>query len=116
VFFTHLVSLFKFCPSCKSDNPLLEINQNGTMVEVITTCANSACNVKTNTWQSQPKMPGTNIPAGNFLLSFAILLAGTSASKVLSVFRHMGLASISLTTFFRHQRVSEILCPNCMCS
>jgi hypothetical protein len=28
----------------------------------------------------------------------------------------MGLASISLTTFFRHQRVSEILCPNCMCS
>lgn len=54
-------------------------------------------------------MPGTKIPAGNFLLCFAILLAGGSASKVIQIFNHMGLACISLSTFFRHQR--DKLCP-----
>ena len=48
------------------------------------------------------------IYAGNFLLSFAILVAGSSASKVLQVMKHMGLACISLPTYFRHQQVSNI--------
>ena len=39
-------------------------------------------------WHSQPKIEGTKVVAGNILLSFAILLAGASASKVLSVFSH----------------------------
>ena len=48
------------------------------------------------------------IPAGNFLLCFAILLAGGYASKVIKIFNHMGLACISLSTFFQHQRVSSM--------
>jgi hypothetical protein len=53
-------------------------------------------------------MTGTKIPAGNFLLSFAILVAGKSATKVLRVFNHMGLKCISLSTFFKHQRVGVV--------
>ncbi|KAJ7380685.1 hypothetical protein OS493_007052 [Desmophyllum pertusum] len=49
-------------------------------------------------------MFGTRIPARNFLLCFVILLAGGSASKVIQIFNHMGLACISLSTFFQHQR------------
>jgi len=37
-------------------------------------------------------MPGTKMPAGNLLLSFAILVGGGSASKVMQIFKHMGLA------------------------
>ena len=53
-------------------------------------------------------MPETKIYAGNFLLSFAILVAGSSASKVLQVMKHMGFACISLPTYLRHQQVRNI--------
>lgn len=45
---------------------------------------------------------------GDFLLSFAILLAGASASKVFRVLSHMGVACHSLRQFFMHQKVSNI--------
>ena len=112
VFFTQLLALFKFCHVCKFDNPLVEVQENGTMAEVTTTCANPKCG-KTTKWFSQPYITGTMIPAGNFLLSFAILVAGTSATKVLRVFRHMGLKCISLSTYFKHQRVSVGLIIQC---
>ena len=57
-------------------------------------------------WQSQPKIDGLRTGAGNILLSFAILMAGASASKVLRVLSHMGVACFSLRQFFRHQKVS----------
>ena len=52
-------------------------------------------------------MPGTKAYAGNFLLCFAILVSGGSASKVIHMFQHMGLSCISLATFFTHQRVCK---------
>ena len=81
------------------------LHENGTMAEVTSICANPKCG-KTTKWFSQPYMTRTMIPAGNFLLSFGILVVGTSATKVLRVFQHMGLKCISLSTFFKHQRVS----------
>ena len=51
-------------------------------------------------------MPGTKIRAGNFVLCMSILLSGSSASKVLPMFQHMGVACFSLKTFFKHQHVS----------
>ena len=54
-------------------------------------------------WQSQPTVHG-KIPAGNLLLSFAILMAGASISKTLLIFRHMGLSVYAARTYFRHQR------------
>ena len=48
-------------------------------------------------------------PAGNILLSSAILFAGATAGKVLKVLEHMGVACISTRTFFCHQ--CHILIP-----
>lgn len=102
-FLSQLLLLFNICPHCKTPDPLVEVRQFGTMVQIVTTCHNEKCNKKENIRKSQPTMPGTMTPAGNFLLSFAILVAGGSASKVLRIFQHMGLGCISLATFFRHQ-------------
>ena len=52
-------------------------------------------------------MPGTKILAGNLLISMAVLFACGSFTTVRQIFLHMGLACISLSTFFRHQRVSN---------
>ena len=43
-------------------------------------------------------------PAGNVLLSFSVLMAGASISKILLVFRHMGLSVFTARTFFFHQK------------
>jgi hypothetical protein len=55
------------------------------------------------TWRSQPLVWG-KYPAGNILLSFATLMSGSSISKVLPLFRHMGLKIYCARTFFYHQR------------
>ena len=53
-------------------------------------------------WMSQPLVLGRH-PAGNLLLSFAVLMAGGSISKILLVFKHMGLNAINVRTYFAHQ-------------
>lgn len=98
IFLSQLMLLFQICPNCK--DILVETNQQGTMIVVNTHCGNLSCTRKEHVWQSQPKIEGTNLGAGS-----AILLAVASASKVLRVFSHMGLACHSLRTFFRHQKV-----------
>ena len=54
------------------------------------------------TWSSQPLLGKT--PAGNVLLSGAILFAGATATKILRVLQHMRIATISLRTFLDHQK------------
>ena len=108
VFLSRLLLLFKFCHICKADNPLVEASEIGTEAVVKTTCSNPKC-MKKNAWYSQPLMPGSKMPAGNFLLCLSILLTGGSATKVFQVFSHMGLGCVSLTTFFKYQRVSVFL-------
>lgn len=46
----------------------------------------------------------SHYPAGNLLLSYAVLLAGTSIKKVLLVFKHMGVITYHETTYYYHQR------------
>ena len=60
------------------------------------------CGSKGFQWRSQPLVL-SRYPAGNILLSYAILMAGGSVAKVLLVCRHMGLAVYSVRTFFVHQ-------------
>ena len=110
VFLTQLLLLFKFCYHCKTDNPVVETMRVGTAVVVTTTCSNAKCGRK-NVWRSQPFMPRTKAYAGNFLLCFAILVSGGSASKVIHMFQHMGLSCISLATFFTHQHVCKQFIP-----
>ena len=106
-FFFKLLLLFQFCHACEADKSLIEGREVGTLAVDTTRCQNPKCPEKEKVWYSQPYMLGTKIPAGNFLLCFAILLPGGSASNVIKIFNHMGLACISLSTFFQHQRVSK---------
>ena len=69
VFLSKLLILFQSCNLCFASNPLLSISQSGTMLTIKSTC--SKCN-DVFTWTSQPHMLG-KFPAGNLLLSFAIL-------------------------------------------
>ncbi len=105
VFLTQLLALFKFCPACKADNPLVELETVGTMAKIKLTCASERCHQRDNIWHSQPYWENTKIPAGNILLSFAILLSGGTATKMLQMLKIMGVSCTTLTTFFRHQRV-----------
>ena len=101
VFYSRLLALFSlFCFNCKEDNPNVKMKSNGTMVTVYQDCKN--CGFKGFQWRSQPLVLG-RYPAGNILLSYAILMAGGSVAKVLLVCRHMGLAVYSVRTFFVHQ-------------
>jgi solute carrier family 8 (sodium/calcium exchanger) len=95
-----------FCFKCKAGDPKIQIKKNGTAVSIeqeYLHCRNSF------QWDSQPLILG-KYPAGNILLSYAILVSGASISKILLVFRHMGLSMYSIRTYFRHQ--SSLLFPS----
>lgn len=85
VFISQLLLLFQCCHVCKTDNPELEAKQVGTEGIITTSCSNPKCPKWINIWHSQPSMPNSQIPAGNFLLCMAVLLAGGSATKVFQV-------------------------------
>lgn len=89
-----------FCFNCKAENPQVSMRQNGTMVTVRQQCTECSGYI----WNSQTYMPQGKYPIGNMLLSLASLMAGASISKMLLVFRHMGLACYTPRTFFAHQR------------
>ncbi|XP_074610558.1 uncharacterized protein LOC141864626 [Acropora palmata] len=96
--------LFQSCHICKGKNPPeVEAQQIGTKAVITTVCTNPGCCAE-STWHSQPNMPGTKLPAGNFLICMSILFAGGSMTKVRQIFNHMGLACISMNTFFKQQR------------
>jgi hypothetical protein len=80
VFINKLLLLFHICPFCKADGLLVDWKLIGTMLELTSSCANICCTGKTFKWKSQPEMRGTMMPAGNFLLSFATLVSGSSAT------------------------------------
>ena len=102
VFCSMLMQLFSmFCFKCKVGKPDVELVKNGTMITVDQNC--DQCGKKSFTWQSQPFMLG-RYPTGNVLLSFGILTAGASISKIFLLFKHMGLAAYKARTYFLHQR------------
>lgn len=101
VFYWKLVSLFTmFCFKCKEGGPSVTMKSLRTMVAVTQHCLKCKQSYE---WQSQPTVHG-KIPAGNLLLSFAILMAGASISKTLLIFCHIGLSVYTARTYFRHQR------------
>lgn len=102
VFFSMLMNLFSmFCFKCKQGKPTVTMKSTGTMVTVYQNCFK--CGEHAHKWRSQPLVLG-RYPAGNLLLSFGVLMAGASISKVLLVFRHMGLSAYKVRTFFAHQK------------
>ena len=81
-------------------NPEVTPSQTGTLLTIETKC--SACK-GVFTWKSQPFLL-EKFPAGNILLSFAVLCAGASIKKVLTVFQHMGVLVYNEPTYYYHQR------------
>ena len=101
VLYSCLMMLFSiFCFKCKGAKPTVESLKNGSMITVLQHCPN--CGNNAFKWSSQPLMFG-KYPAGN-ILSFGVLVAGASISKVLLVFKRIGMAAHDVRTFFRHQR------------
>lgn len=96
-----LLQLFSmFCFICKSGKPSVKIRENGTMVVVTQTCKDCGGSFQ---WKSQP-MIFNRYPAGNILMSFAMLMAGAKISRFLLVCKHMGLSVISPRTYLYHQK------------
>ena len=102
VFYSLLLSLFSmFCFKCRKHTPVVTAVKNGTMVTMTQNCPE--CGDGAFKWSSQPLIFG-RYPAGNILLSFGILMAGASVSRLLLVFKHMGMCCTSIRTYFLHQK------------
>ena len=87
VFYEMLLKIFfLFCFNCKAANPQVTIQQHGTMVTVKQQCMKC---IRGYVWNSQSFMPHGKYPAGNVLLTLAVLMAGASVSKVLLVLRQV---------------------------
>ena len=100
VFESALLQLFRVCFACLSHNvkpPIIKIV--GTFISIIQICGSCG---KQFHWQSQPMIG--NIAAGNILLSASILFSGALQSKVMRALSICGIRTISLSTFFRHQK------------
>ena len=100
VLLSKLLLLFQYCHICFTPNPEVMSSQTGTLLTIETKC--SKCK-EIFTWKSQPFLLG-KFPAGNLLLSFAVLCAGASIKKVLFVFCHMGVLVYNEPTYYYHQR------------
>ena len=83
VFLSKLLLLFQFCHLCFFAKPNVAVTQTGTMLTIVSECSNCG---ETYTWKSQTDLLG-RFPAGNLLLSFAVLCAWVSIRKVLLVFQ-----------------------------
>ena len=59
---------------------------------VIATQQCQRCSDDAFLWKSQLMTLGGKHPLGNVLLKFDLLMAGASISKVLQVFKHMGIS------------------------
>ena len=106
VFYGMLMNIFTlFCFKCKDAAPTASIKCHVTMVTVTQHCLKCKDVFE---WNSQPLAMG-KYPAGNVLLSFAILMADASISKFLLTFHHMGVSIYSERTYFRHQRSLSFL-------
>ena len=86
------------CISCHNSCSGDIAYQKGTCIAVRQLC--SHCGHK-RVWTSQPFI--RDMPAGNILLSAAILFSGATPGKVLRLLNHMQVACISDRTFYHHQ-------------
>lgn len=99
VFESALVLLFSVCRFCLRRTVDVSKVTNGSFLRVTQKCSN--CRRKF-VWDSQSFIGC--VPAGNLLTSAAILYAGAMPTKAIRIFRILNCATITLRTFFRHQK------------
>ncbi|KAI8485833.1 hypothetical protein Bbelb_363850, partial [Branchiostoma belcheri] len=100
VFHSALLQLFSLCLLCGSGKQKLRLETIGSFLSITQIC--TLCK-HVRTWSSQPFI--RNTPAGNLLISAAVLFAGAIPQQALNVFAYFRLHCISARTFFRHQRM-----------
>ena len=98
VFESKLLELFDRCPDCQA-HTASSMTVTGTLLTIQQVCGQCGFSRK---WNSQPFV--NQMPAGNLLLSGAILFSGSQPAKCLQLLRMLRVACISRATFFRHQR------------
>ena len=98
VFESALLTLFAMCIYCGYGCTKVIKVVIGTFLRISQIC--NRCE-RSRIWESQPFIGAT--PAGNLLMSSAILYTGSLPSKALKIFEVLKCASITRSTFFRHQ-------------
>lgn len=86
------------CHKCGQETTQVSTKNIGTYLHIEQRCA-TCSNIFT--WDSQPFIK--NQPAGNILLSAAILFTGALPTNILCVLNNMGCVTIAERTFFEHQ-------------
>ena len=90
--------LFTVCSYCRNRYTRVSKIVIGSFLRIIQSC--SRCGYRF-IWDSQPHIGST--PAGNILISAAILYSGVIPAKALRVFFTLNCSNITRKTFFRHQ-------------
>ena len=98
VFESALMLLFSTCFICKSKFVTVEKLMFGSLLRIKQAC--SQCS-NIFDWFSQPYIG--KVPAGNVLLSAAILYTSCLPAKALRMFKTLNCAAITRKTYFRHQ-------------
>ena len=99
VYESALLLLFTVCRFCLSKTVDIKKVITGSFLRITQKC--SRCQRKW-IWDSQPTI--RNVPAGNIRISAAILYTGALPAKALRMFEILNCYTITLRTFFRHQR------------
>ena len=99
VFESSLLLLFGACIFCEHSTTSLTKAVLGSFLRITQTC--KKC-LKKRLWESQPYIGKT--PAGNLLVSAAILFVGALPAQALRMFNVLNCCTIGRKTYFRHQR------------
>ena len=93
------MQLFEFCPLCTEPSTSEISNVVGTLIHVTQKCL--SCSYA-RVWRSQPYIK--KIPAGNLLLSAAILYSGSMISQTLRMLKILKVQCFSRQTYHKHQK------------
>lgn len=108
VFEDNLLSLFNYCSNCGNKSEVTK-KIMGTCIHISQHCLHCS---HVRDWYSQPFVKNS-MPAGNILLSAAILFSGALPSMVFRMLKFFGCVCTDKRTFFRHQ--IEFLHPTVVC-
>jgi hypothetical protein len=101
VFHSQLFDLFSCCPVCGGASTASVFKKVGSLIIVKWVCQEDSCSFQ-RMWHSQPHV--RRMPAGNLLLSAAILMTGSLPTQALRMLNVINIATMSLPVFFKHQR------------